>query len=72
MLIGSFAATAAAPELWVVAGSFFVANFSIICLNVPGQTIRQSETPEPRMGRVVSTYEWLRLGLPQSVRYLAG
>lgn len=53
---------ATATSVWVVAGSLFVSGFTIVCFNVPGQSIRQTVTPEPLLGRVVASFRMVGMG----------
>lgn len=46
----------------MVGASLFVASFAIVCFNVPGQSIRQSATPEPLLGRVVASFRMVGMG----------
>lgn len=62
VLAASYFLNAAASSPWVVAAAFFVANFAIVCFNVPGQSIRQSITPEHLLGRVVTSYRMFGTG----------
>ncbi len=55
-------ANAVATEVWMIAASLFVSSFTIVCFNVPGQSIRQTATPEPLLGRVVATFRMVGMG----------
>ncbi len=62
VLVATYLINAVATSAWVLAASLFVASFSIVCFNVPGQSIRQAVTPEPLLGRVVATFRMVGMG----------
>lgn len=62
VLVATHLVNAAAGSVWVVAGSLFVSGFTIVCFNVPGQSIRQTVTPEPLLGRVIATFRMVAMG----------
>ncbi len=62
VLIVSYLMNAVAVAPWMVAASFFVASFTVVCFNVPGQSIRQAATPEHLLGRVVASYRMVGMG----------
>lgn len=62
LLILSYLVNALAVQTWMVSAAFFVASFAIVCFNVPGQSLRQSVTPEPILGRVVATFRMVGMG----------
>ncbi|MFK8023207.1 MAG: MFS transporter [Ilumatobacter sp.] len=59
---GAYLVNALATAVWMPAAAFFVVSFAIICFNVPGQSLRQSLTPEPLLGRVVATFRMVGMG----------
>ncbi len=61
-LMASFLVNAVAVAPWMVAASFFVGSFAIVCFNVPGQSIRQAVTPEPLLGRATATFRMVGMG----------
>lgn len=63
---------AVATETWMISVSFFVASFTIVCFNVPGQSLRQSATPEPLLGRVIATWRMFGMGLAPFGAILGG
>jgi len=62
VLVLSYLVNATATALWMVSVSFFIASFAIVVFNVPGQSIRQMVTPEPILGRVVSSFRMIGMG----------
>ncbi len=62
VLAAMHAINAVATEAWMVSATFFVAAFGIVCFNVPGQSIRQTVTPEHLLGRVVATFRMVGMG----------
>lgn len=63
---------ALATESWMISASFFVASFTIVCFNVPGQSLRQAATPEALLGRVVATWRMFGMGLAPLGAILGG
>lgn len=62
VLVATHFVNATAGSVWVVAGSLFVSGFTIVCFNVPGQSIRQTVTPEPLLGRVIASFRMVAMG----------
>lgn len=61
-MIASYLVNAGATAPWMVAISFGIASFAIVCFNVPGQSVRQTVTPEPLLGRVVASWRVVGMG----------
>lgn len=62
LLTASYLVIAVAVAPWMVSAAFFVASFAVVVFNVPGQSIRQSVTPEQLLGRVVTTFRMFGMG----------
>ena len=62
VLVAAFVLHASAPAPWAVALASFIINFSLVCLNVPAQSMRQAVTPEPLLGRVTANFRVFALG----------
>jgi len=58
----AYAFNAVATHPWMPSVSFFAVSFAIVCFNVPAQSLRQSITPEPLLGRVVATFRMVGMG----------
>jgi MFS family permease len=62
LLVLAQVANAIAPNVGVVAAALFVASFAVVVANVPGQSLRQSVTPEHLLGRVVASFRVFGMG----------
>jgi predicted MFS family arabinose efflux permease len=62
LLVVAQLANAFARDVVVVAAALFVASFAVVVSNVPGQSLRQSVTPERLLGRVVASFRVFGMG----------
>lgn len=62
LLSATYVINAVATSAWMVSTSFFIPSFAAVCLNVPGQSIRQLVTPEHLLGRVIASYRMFGMG----------
>lgn len=61
-LIISQVANALAPHVAVVGAALFIGSFAVVVSNVPGQSLRQSVTPEQLLGRVIASFRVFAMG----------
>ena len=62
ILAGAYLINAAAAAPWMPALASFLANFAIICLNVPSNSLRQAVTPNALLGRVAANFRMVTFG----------
>lgn len=62
VVVGCLLGNAVAQHPAVVATSLFVTMFVVIASTVPAQSLRQSVTPEPLLGRVIASFRTFGLG----------
>ncbi len=63
LMVASYAINVVATAAWMAALSFALMSFLVVCANVPGQSLRQSVTPEPLLGRVVASFRTFGQGV---------
>lgn len=61
-VIGCLVANAAAQHPAIISATLFVTMFVVVASTVPMQSLRQSVTPEPLLGRVIASFRTFGLG----------
>lgn len=69
---GCLIANAAAQHPVIISATLFVTMFVVVASTVPAQSLRQSVTPEPLLGRVIASFRTFGLGAAPAGALIGG